>query len=188
MIKQLANDFLPKDLPRNHKVGIEGEKVWVRYLQRNGFKAYRKTAVSAVGPDVYAVGRKANKKGILFIGEVKASRSRLPGVAKLKWNIMSGFRQMSWGWIDKYGSDVVNGFIKLGVKKMNIPLFEKMLDRGEIELYLLGALQQKGGKKWLIRGFRLLHVSTDEIESASHGLPEIVEERTVNRAGKQIKD
>jgi hypothetical protein len=170
----IKNDFSLRD--RDESLGAEGERVWVKYLNANGFRATTLgKAVSANGPDVYAI-RAGNGRVALIIGEVKASRSYL-GAGRLKWNIVNGVRQMSYAWLDRYASQILNGFIELGLRGIGADEVERMLERGEIDLYLLGAM--KAGGQWKIRGFRLLHVNLDEVETALGGFPEITRETTL---------
>jgi len=98
---------------------------------------------------------------------------------------MNGVRQMSYGWLNKYGSDIVNGFIKLGLQGIGEPQLASMLKAGEIDLYLMGALKQRGDK-WLIRGFELIHAGEVETLEGDGGLPDIVTEQKVNSAGFNI--
>jgi hypothetical protein len=37
--RDLLNELNPRDLPRNHRTGLEGEVVWTRYLNSIGVKA-----------------------------------------------------------------------------------------------------------------------------------------------------
>jgi hypothetical protein len=57
-------------------------------------------------------------------------------------------------------------------------------ERGEIDLYLLGALKERN--RWTIRGFRLFHLGETEVWGDSDGLPEICNERTVDSLGKSV--
>jgi RHS repeat-associated protein len=176
--KLIANDLSPGDLKGNEILGGEGEMVWTKYLNEIGFRAIRaKGAVSAVGPDVFGARVMGGRLEIL-IGEVKASQRTVAGIGKLKWNTLNQYRQMSYGWIDKYASQVVDGLKDLGISGIGAKEFERLLDRGEIDLYLLGAF--KNGKTWKLRGFRLLHVNMDDAEIADFGDPKITQEHEVD--------
>jgi hypothetical protein len=178
MAKQLLNDLLPTD--RNQKLGLEGEEVWVKYLNKiPGFRAIRaKGPVSTVGPDVYGVVVK-NGRIVLFVGEVKASEGRLPGVAQLKWNIMNGMRQMSARWLDEYASRILDGMVDLGLHEMGLSELRQYIKQGKVEAYLLGALKE--WTDWRIRGFRLMHLGDDEVipDISEGGFPEITNEHVV---------
>ena len=181
---EMENSFSFTDLAKNSALGSAGEKVWVNYLNRNGFQAMVAGNVSANGPDIFATGIK-NGRLFLIVGEVKASRSILPGVGKLKWNIVNGFRQMSFGWIDKFASDVVGGLLELGVSGLGVEQFKHLLRAGEVDLYMMGALKESGDK-WRIRGFEVVHAGLTEAVGGAGGLPEIVSERRVNSKGETI--
>jgi RHS repeat-associated protein len=176
MVKQMTNDLMPNDL--NQTLGQEGEDVWVRYLNSvPGFRTMRaKGSVSAVGPDVYGVVVK-NGKIVLFIGEVKASEGRLPGVGRLKWNIINAERQMSAGWLDRYASQVLEGMIDLGLQGLgDVDELKRYIKQGQVEAYLLGGLKE--WMDWRIRGFRLMHLGNDEVlpDISEGGFPEITDE------------
>ena len=179
MAKHLANDYSPSDL--NQKLGLEGEEVWTRYLNAiPGFRATRaKGRVSAIGPDVYGV---AVNKGriVVFIGEVKASEGRIPGLSKLEWNTLNSVRQMSSQWLDNYASDILNGVISLGLNGISDDAeLRRYISRGQIELYLLGGLRE--WTNWRIRGFRLLHLGANDVMQDEGGFPEITNEHIVHR-------
>lgn len=175
--QELLNDLSPKDLARNEKLGYEGEEVWVRYLNSIGFRAIRaKGPVSQVGPDVYAA-RVKNGRLEIMIGEVKASKKGIAGVGALKWNVLKTFRQMSYSWIDKYASQVVDGIADLAIDGIGLSEFKTLLERGEVDLYLLAGL--KSGNTWKICGFRLLHADLGDVDLPGNGPAELTQERTV---------
>ena len=101
---------------------------------------------------------------------------------------MSGVRQMSYGWLDKYGSDIVDGLIKLGLSGIGHPELQRMLDAGEVDLYLLSGLKSNSNK-WYLRGFRLIHVGHDDVRRSddNHGDPDIVKESKVDSTGLPLQ-
>jgi RHS repeat-associated protein len=188
---QLLTDLAPNDMLRHHATGLEGERVWSNYLFHKGFKATPTGPVSAVGPDLLAARVEKSGRSIglrIVIGEVKASRSRLPGLGQLKWNIMGGVRQMSSGWLNRYSEDIVKGLAEMGLKGIGVPELKYLLEVGQIDVYLLTGLK-KNNNKWLIRGFRLLHVGDIETlgDDDANGIPEIVKESKVNYRGEEIR-
>lgn len=148
--KELLNDANPADLRANQRLGYEGEAVWVDYLRSQHFNANRAPGhVSANGPDVFA-SRFHDGRLQIIVGEVKATRNSMGGIGKLRWNVQNRIRQMSYSWIDKYATEVVEGIIQLGISGIGSKQLEILLDRGEVDLYLLGALKDKN--TWSLKG------------------------------------
>lgn len=98
-------------------------------------------------------------------------------VGALKWNVLNTFRQMSYSWIGKYASQVVDGIADLAIDGIGLSEFKTLIERGEIDLYLLGGL--KSGNTWKIRGFRLLHAELGDVDLPGDGPAELTQERTV---------
>lgn len=176
MAKQIVNDAMPNDL--NQQLGKQGEEVWEKYLNKvPGFRVMRaKGSVSGVGPDIYGIALR-NRRIVVFIGEVKASDGRVPGIGKLEWNVVNATRQMSANWIDNYASKAVEGLLEMGLEGLGLGQFKQLNRAGKIEVYLLGALRKFNG--WKIRGFRMMHLGDDEVipDTTEGGFPEITNER-----------
>ena len=187
MREQILNDLLPKDL--NHALGLEGEQVWANYLNKFygtiSYNAIRTGPVSAVGPDLLAIRRQGTRYS-LIIGEVKATGGkRMPGTGALSWSVMSGYRQMSYGWIDYYAKDIVQGFLKMGLEGLGLAEFEDVLNSGEIEYYLMAA-RKHSRQRWSLKGYRLVHAGQVETLGESGGYKEIIEGVTVNHEGTKV--
>lgn len=101
-------------------------------------------------------------------------------MGSLKRNVMNGMRQMSARWLDGYGSDILNGVIRLGLQGVGDENeLKRFMKEFKVEAYLLGAMKE--WTDWRIRGFRLMALGDDEVlpDASAGGFPEITNEHIV---------